>query len=81
MKLRLTRKHFDGAVKGLASQQSVDELADKLSALQQSLNGYSAALAALATDVKTLLDEKTVSAHRFDRPQRSAQKVGDRLAV
>jgi hypothetical protein len=45
------------------------------------LNTHTAALDGLAKDVKILLDDKTVSAARFDRLEHWAQLVGQKLDI
>jgi cob(I)alamin adenosyltransferase len=60
----------------------LDEKFDaKLAPIQKTLDDHTAALASLATDVKTLLQEKTVSAERFERLEHWAQQVGERLGT
>jgi hypothetical protein len=50
--MELTKEHFDQAVKGLATQQSVDELAGRMTIVEQLLNSHTTALDALPTTRK-----------------------------
>jgi hypothetical protein len=45
------------------------------------LNKHTTMLDGLATDVKTLLDEKTITVHRFERLEHWAQQVGQELGI
>ncbi len=60
----------------------LDEKLDaKLAPIHNTLNQHTTALAALTTDVKTLLNEKTVSAERFDRLEHWAERAGKTLNI
>jgi hypothetical protein len=45
------------------------------------LNNHTSILDALSKDVKTLLDDKTVTAHRIERIEHWAQMVGEKLGI
>jgi hypothetical protein len=47
----------------------------------QLLNKHTAMLDGLAMDVKILLDEKIITAHRFERLEHWAQQVGQKLGI
>ena len=57
------------------------EVPETLKAIQQTLNSHTTMLDSLATDVKKVLDEKTISAARFDRLEKWAQQVGEKVGV
>ena len=79
--MELTKEHFDQAVKGLATQASFAELAETVSEIKRTVDSHTAALDGLAKDVKTLLGEKAVSAARFERLEKWAQQVGQKLDI
>lgn len=53
----------------------------KLAAIEETVSSHTAALANLACDVKKVLDEKTISANRFDRLEHWGQKVGEKVGI
>ena len=53
----------------------------KLAAIEETVNNHTTVLDGLAKDVKKLLDDKTVSAARFDRLEHWAQLVGQKLDI
>jgi hypothetical protein len=57
---------------------AVEEILSQHTAL---LDGHTTALDGLAKDVKTLLDEKTTTAHRVERIEQWAQPVGEKLGI
>ncbi len=60
----------------------LDEKFDaKLAPIQATLNRHTTMLDGLAKDVKTLLDEKTITVHRFERLEQWAQQVGQKLGI
>ena len=79
--MELTKEHFDQAVKGLATQDSLDELVKTVSEMQIALNVHTTALDTLlkARQIKT--DEKTVFAERFTRLELWAKQVGKKLGI
>ena len=79
--MELTKEHFDQAIKGLATQDSVDELVGRLTTVETTLASHTTTLDGLAKDVKKLLDEKTVSVARFDRLEHWAQLVGEKVGL
>jgi phage shock protein A len=44
----LTREHFDAAIKGLATQLSLDELAERVATVEQTLASHTTSLDAIA---------------------------------
>ena len=52
-----------------------------LAAIEETVNNHTTVLDGLAKDVKKLLDDKTVSAARFDRLEHWAQLVGQKLDI
>lgn len=59
----------------------LDPISADIGQIKQTLEEHTTALANLATDVKTLLDEKTISAARFDRLEHWGQKVGEKVGI
>ena len=53
----------------------------RLGAIEETLSEHTSALDSLAKDVKTLLDEKTVTAHRVERIEHWARVVGEKLGI
>lgn len=79
--MELTKEHFDQSIKGLATQESVNELAGKLATVETTLASHTTSLDGLAKGVKKVLDEKTISVARFDRLEHWAQLVGAKLGI
>ena len=79
--MELTKEHFDKAVKGLATQESVDELARTVAQVQLTVNGHTTALDQLLTKKQSKEDNTTVSVARFDRIEQWAQQVGQKLGI
>ena len=52
-----------------------------LAEIKDTLAAQTTALSELATDVKTLLDEKTVTAARLDRLEHWATQVSEKLGI
>jgi hypothetical protein len=78
------------------TMESLEQLLDtklepintKLAAVEETLShhtsvlhSHTSILDALSKDVKTLLDDKTVTAHRVERIEQWAQPVGEKLGV
>lgn len=59
----------------------VDSLDDRLSSVENTLNRHTTMLDGLAKDVKTLLDEKAITMHRFERLEHWAEQVGQQLGI
>ena len=57
------------------------EVPATLKAIQQTLSSHTTLLDGLATDVKKVLDEKTLAAARFDRLEKWAQLAGEKIGV
>lgn len=53
----------------------------RLGAIEETLGGHTTALANIATDVKNLLDHKTVTEHRLERIEHWAQQVGQKVGL
>ncbi len=53
----------------------------RLENIEKTLNQHTDALSGLATDVKTLLGEKDGSVERFERLERWAEQVGQKLGI
>jgi len=69
---------------GMAKLATSDELAEiktDIIAIKETLGLHTTALAGLATDVKTLLDEKTIAAARLERLEKWAQQAGEKIGV
>ena len=54
---------------------------NRLDAIEQTQAQHTAALVEIASDVKTLLDHKTVTDHRLERIEHWAQEVGPKVGV
>jgi C4-type Zn-finger protein len=79
--MELTQEHFDQAIRALATQESVNELATRITTMEGVLNTHTTALQQLVSKKKTKENEDTVSLQRFKRLEDWAQKVGDKLGV
>jgi hypothetical protein len=79
--MELTKEHFDQAVKGLATQESVDELAKTVAQVQMTVNGHTSALDQILKKKQSKEDNRTVSVARFDRLEHWAQQVGKKLGI
>jgi predicted nucleic acid-binding Zn-ribbon protein len=65
----------------LATSEELQSTNTRLTTIEGTLNNHTTALANLATDVNKLLDEKTVSAERFERLEHWAHQVGEKIGV
>jgi hypothetical protein len=78
--MELTKEHFDQALQGLATQESVDELAGRMTKVEKILNGHTTALDAIAQNTKTWDMELPVLRERLQRMEdwitRAATKLG-----
>jgi hypothetical protein len=63
------------------TSEDVKDVKMRLTNLENTVNSHTATLDGLAKDVKRVLDEKTVSAARFDRLEKWAQLVGQKLDI
>ena len=88
--MELTKEYFDQVLSSMASKNDLaalatgDEIAEietETSAIKDILAQHSTALAGLATDLRTLIDEKSVSAVRLDRLEKWAAQVGQQLGI
>ena len=79
--MELTKEHFDQAVKGLATQDGLDELVKTVSQMQITLNVHTTALDTLLKERQTKTDEKTISAERFMHLELWAKQVGEKLGI
>ena len=73
----------DITLEGIAKviQEELKPVNARLDAIETTLAQHTTALDNLATDVKTLLHEKTISAHRFERLEHWAQQVGEKIGI
>ena len=69
------------AIEQLLDLKLDEKFDEKLKPIQKTLDQHTETLAGLATDFKTLLNEKTVSAERFERLERWAEQVGEKLGI
>lgn len=53
----------------------------QLNAIQETVAHHTNMLDGLAKDVKTLLDEKTITEHRFERLEDWGQKAGKKIEI
>ena len=65
----------------LATNEELQSINKALAQHTQLLNRHTTMLDSLGTDVKTLLDEKTLTVHRFERLEHWAQQVGQKLGI
>ena len=63
---------------GLKLEEKLDT---KLAPIQATLNKHSTMLDSLAKDVKILLNDKTITAHRLGRLEQWGQKVGEKTEI
>ena len=69
------------AIEQLLDLKLEEKLDKKLEPIQKILNNHSTQLDAIAKDVKTLMDEKTVTTGRLDTLETWGQKVGEKVEV
>ena len=62
-------------------KQELNPIKTDIAAIRSTVDRHTTVLDGLAADVKTIRDEKTISAQRFDRLEHWAQKVGDKLGL
>ena len=63
------------------TSEDVKDLTTRLTAVEENQATHSTVLNGIAKDVKTLLDEKTIYAARFDRLEHWAQQVGTKIGI
>jgi hypothetical protein len=70
-------------LEGIASllKEELKPINARLESIEATQAKHTTNLANLATDVKKVLDEKTVSAKRFDRLEQWAQLVCEKLGI
>lgn len=61
--------------------QKLEPINTKLPQLEETLSGHTTALANLATDVKKVLDEKTVTAQRLDQIEEWVRQASQKLGI
>ena len=79
--MELTKEHFDQAVKGLAMQDSLNELIKTVAEVKKIVDVHTTALDTLLTASKNKADAGTVSSERFERIERWAGQVGQKLGI
>jgi hypothetical protein len=62
-------------------KQELDPIKTDIAAIRSTVDRHTSMLDGLAADVKTIRDEKTISARRFDRLEHWAQKVGEKIGI
>ncbi len=73
--MELTREHFDKTVKLLATQESLDELVEKVTEVEKTLSEHTTTLDSLATDVKKLSEDKIVDTYQFDQAKEHIEQL------
>jgi len=70
-------------LEGIATllEQELKPLKTDIADIKKTQNQHTTMLDGLAKDVKTLLDEKTITTHRFERLENWAQQVGLKLGI
>jgi hypothetical protein len=79
--MELTKEHFDQALKGLATQESVDDLAARMSTVEQLLNSHATFLETIAQNTKTWDMELPVLRQRLQRMEDWITKAAPKLGV
>ncbi len=88
--MELTKEHFDEVLKTLATKKDLEHLATGeelgsvkggIEALQETLDSHTTMLDHLLTAKKNKAEEKTISAARFDRLEKWAEQVGQKLDI
>jgi hypothetical protein len=68
------------AIASLLSEE-LKPIDTRLDTIEKTLNRHTTILDGLSKDVKTLLDEKAITMHRFERLEHWAQQVGQQLGI
>jgi hypothetical protein len=70
-------------MEGIASllSEELKPINTRLDTIEKTLNHHTTILDGLAKDVKTLLDGKAITDHRFERLEHWAQQVGQKLGI
>jgi predicted nucleic acid-binding Zn-ribbon protein len=74
-------KPIKSVMASLATSEEITQINTKLEAVQTTQAKHTTDLANLATDVKKLLDEKTVINNRVERLEHWAKPVGEKIGV
>jgi hypothetical protein len=69
------------AIEQLLDSKLDEKFDAKLKPIKQTLDGHTGSLADLATDVKKVLDEKTVAAERLDYLEQWAKQASQKLGI
>jgi hypothetical protein len=62
-------------------KSELEPINTRLAAVEETLSGHTTALSNIAGDVKSLLDQKTITDHRLERLEHWAQIVGQKFGV
>ena len=79
--MELTKEHFDQAVKGLATQESVEDLSKTVDQIKLTQDNHTMVLGQMVTEKKKKEDKKVISEDRFDRLEHWAVLVGKKLGI
>ena len=63
------------------TSEDVKDIKTRLDGVEEAVRNHSTQLDSIAKDVKTLLEEKTISAARLERLEKWAQQVGEKVGV
>ena len=83
--MQLTQEHFDKTIQTLLSQvalqQSLNQTNDRIEKIESVLEVHTKALDRLLKDLDKRDQEKDVSIERFERLERWAKQVGEKMGV
>jgi DNA repair ATPase RecN len=63
------------------TSEDVKDIKARLASIEETVRSHSTQLDGIAKDVKTLLEEKTISSARLERLEHWAQQVGEKVGV
>lgn len=79
--MELTKEHFDQSVKGLATQQSLNQMADDLKDVKKTVNSHTSALDAISANTQSWTIEKAAMTGRMNRHAEAIRLLAEKLGV
>lgn len=79
--MELTKEHFDQALKGLATQQSLNDLADDFKEIKKTVNSHTSTLDAISVNTQSWTLEKAALVGRMNRHAEAIRQLADKLGL
>lgn len=79
--MELTKEHFDQSIKGLATQQGLNQLADDLKDVKKTVNSHTSTLDAISLNTQNWTVEKAAITGRMNRHAEAIRQLAEKLGV